>query len=499
MIIIQDWTRPAGARNPMRLSRRHLFRLAAVTLAAHARAQPAPASPEDAADHTLRIGVGLVDLGHDTIISSKLYSGQFPGPLLRLTEGKRVVVDVHNDTDTPEQLHWHGQFLPDDVDGVAEEGTPFIPADGMRRIAFTPRPTGFRFYHTHTVAGRDLTAGLYSGQAGLVYIEPRQEPGAYDREIFLTLKEFGPYLSRTEMANDFLAPTREVPELRAASDAAMQESLKRGLQEGYELAYNYFTINGRMLGFGDPIRVRPGERLMLHVLNASATEMRSLALPGHAFTVVALDGNPVPHPAAVPVLWLGPAERVSAIVEMKRPGVWVLGDLNDEDRDRGMGIVVEYAGRKGKPQWQKPAPFRWDYRRFGRTGTPAAQPDETVQLTFAARNGALDGFDQFTINGVAFSMDNMAPLARLRQGARYRLHMRNATDDIHPLHLHRHSFEISSIAGSPTAGVMKDVVMLGGFQEMTVDFVADQPGLSLFHCHMQNHMDHGFMALFDCA
>jgi FtsP/CotA-like multicopper oxidase with cupredoxin domain len=77
--------------------------------------------------------------------------------------------------------------------------------------------------------------------------------------------------------------------------------------------------------------------------------------------------------------------------------------------------------------------------------------------------------------------------------------MRNATDDTHPIHLHRHSFEITSIAGMPAAGVMKDVVLLGGFQEMTVDFVADQPGLSLFHCHMQNHMDHGFMALFDCA
>jgi FtsP/CotA-like multicopper oxidase with cupredoxin domain len=44
---------------------------------------------------------------------------------------------------------------------------------------------------------------------------------------------------------------------------------------------------------------------------------------------------------------------------------------------------------------------------------------------------------------------------------------------------------------------MKDVAMLGGFQEMEVDFVADNPGLTLFHCHMQLHMDFGFMALFD--
>jgi len=144
------------------------------------------------ADHTIRIGTALIELAPETTISTKAYNGQFPGPLLRLTEGRRVVVDIHNDTDTPEQLHWHGQFVPVEVDGSAEEGTPFIPAHGMRRIAFTPGPAGFRFYHTHLIAGADLSAGLYNGQVGLVYIGPQHDPGAYDREVFLTLKEFGP-------------------------------------------------------------------------------------------------------------------------------------------------------------------------------------------------------------------------------------------------------------------------------------------------------------------
>ena len=77
---------------------------------------------------------------------------------------------------------------------------------------------------------------------------------------------------------------------------------------------------------GEPIRVKRGERVLFHILNGSATEIRSLALPGHSFHVVALDGNPVPNPVTVPVLWLGTAERVSAIVEMKHPGVWIMGD-----------------------------------------------------------------------------------------------------------------------------------------------------------------------------
>src|SRR5215475_51727 len=95
------------------------------------------------ADYTLRIGTGLVELAPNHIVSTTLYNDQFPGPLLRLKEGQQVIVDVHNDTDTPELVHWHGQMIPSDVDGAAEEGTPFVPAHGMRRISFVPRPSGF--------------------------------------------------------------------------------------------------------------------------------------------------------------------------------------------------------------------------------------------------------------------------------------------------------------------------------------------------------------------
>ena len=118
-------------------------------------------------------------------------------------------------------------------------------------------------------------------------------------------------------------------------------------------------------------------------------------------------------------------------------------------------------------------------------------------MIFAKDNAALDGFNRWTINGVAYPSDQMMapPLFHLKQGARYRLRMRNASDDIHPVHLHRHTFELTKIAGQSTAGVMKDVVMVGGYQEVEMDFTADNPGLTLFHCHHQLHMDMGFMAL----
>ncbi len=451
------------------------------------------------ADYTLHIGATPIEIAPKKIISVVTYNGQFPGPLLRFKEGQQAIVDVFNETDTPEQLHWHGQLVPTSVDGAAEEGTPFIPAHGKRRLVFTPRPAGFRFYHTHNRAGANLAAGVYSGQVGPVYIDPKNEPGRYDREVFLVFKEFEPSFSQGgDMAQDFLTPATTVSELKERGETAMKASLAKGMPHGYEVGYNSFTINGRKLHHGEPIRVKQGERVLFHVLNGSATEIRSLALPGHTFEVVSMDGNSVPAPKRVPVLWIGTAERISAIVEMSHPGIWVLGDTADDDRNHGMGVVVEYAHRIGKPVWLAPPHGKWNYSWFGLPDV-AHEPDETFDMTFTKANAADQGFNRWEINGAAYP-NMMAPVPatfHLREGKRYRLHMSNASDDIHPVHLHRHLFELTKVAGQATSGIMKDVVMVGGYQSVEIDFVANNPGLTLFHCHQQLHMDYGFMSLFD--
>ena len=517
-------------------SRRHFLKTAglaagATLLSRNSIAQSATPLPTNShnvvqeavnADYTIRIQTVPVEIAPNRILSTTTYNGKFPGPLLRFKEGQPVIIDILNDTDTPEQLHWHGQKIPTDVDGAAEEGTPWIPAHGKRRITFTPNPSGLRFYHTHNRAGANLYAGQYSGQVGPVYIEPKQNPGRYDREVFLTLKEFEPTFSRGgDMAMNFLAPAARNKQLEQQGESAMKASLAKGMPHGYEVGYGSFTINGRMLGHGDPVRVKQGERVLFHMLNGSATEIRSLALPGHTFRVVALDGNPVPNPATVPVLWFGTSERISAIVEMNHPGVWIMGDTADDDRHHGMGIVVEYAGHTGKARWIAPLPFKWNYTRFagapskpgfglggdfdsrppllGASRGSVPEPDETFEMLFAKDNAAEEGFNRWTINGIAFPMsqDVVAAAFHLQQGKRYRIRMRNASDDIHPIHLHRHSFELTKLVGQPTAGILKDVVMLGGYQETEISFVADNPGLTLFHCHQQLHMDFGFMTLFD--
>ena len=254
-----------------------------------------------------------------------------------------------------------------------------------------------------------------------------------------------------------------------------------------DVNYRTFSINGKMLGAGEPIRVRPGQRVLLRVLNASATMQHRLALAGHMFEVIALDGNRVANPLRVPLLDIAPGERIDAIVEMRTPGVWILGEEDDQRRAAGAGIVIEYAGATGRPRWVKPPAFVWDYTAFGGKSAPA-EPAATVPLVFEPRS---DG-NLWAINGKSFP--NTDPFYVI-PGARNRLVFDNRSRMSHPVHLHRHTFEIVRYAGKPTSGVFKDVVVTPAHSTVEVDLIAANPGPSLFHCHQQFHMDFGFMAL----
>jgi FtsP/CotA-like multicopper oxidase with cupredoxin domain len=250
-----------------------------------------------------------------------------------------------------------------------------------------------------------------------------------------------------------------------------------------------------MLGAGDPLRVKSGQRVLMHLLNASPSQIHRVALSGHRFEVIALDGNPVPAPQIVDVIEIAPGERVDAIVEMNRPGVWILGAVRNITRQSGMGIVVEYANQQQRPQWLPPQKARWDYTIFGKPASHAA-PDQTIDMVFEKMPGGPSGINHWLVNRKEYPHEREFTF---RQGGRYRLVFRNRTDDSHPVHIHRHLFELVEFNGKPTGGIMKDTVVVPVFGRVAVDLVADQPGLTLFHCHIQQHMDFGFKALFRYA
>lgn len=453
---------------------------------------PAGAQGTDTkADVTLRIAPVTVELDRSHILSTTGYNGMAPGPVLRMKEGKPVTVEVINDTDTPELVHWHGMLIPSDVDGTEEEGSPLVPAHGRHQFQLTPTPAGSRWYHSHAMAMDDLHKGSYTGQFGFVYVEGGNDPirneGHYDQELFLALRDWEPFFTGT--MDDMDDDTHDGPLLE-------KPQVMNTDPDGLEVGSVTYSINDKALGSGEPIRVREGQRLLIHFLNASAIENRRIALAGHKMKVIAMDGNPVPTPQTLDSVFIGAGERVDVVVEMNQPGVWILGATEKPIRESGMGVVVEYAGQHRQPQWVDPPKFRWDYTVFGKQGSPAATPVQNIEMIFEKIPGGAGKFNLWLVNGKPYPHDHEFVL---QQGVRYRLTMRNRTDDAHPMHLHRHLWEVVEVNGKTTAGLMKDTVVVPYFGRAVVDFTADHPGLSLFHCHIQQHMDYGFKALFRYA
>ena len=431
-------------------------------------------------DYTLEIGEVSWDLSPRHSIRTTAYNGQIPGPLLRLQEGTPVTIQVTNKSAHPEVVHWHGLFLPPEVDGATEEGTPSIAPGATTQISFTPRPAGFRWYHTHTMAMNDLKRAQYGGQHGFLMVEPRQNPARYDQEFFLNLHDWNGQLVPSDDGN--MNPT-------------------------YEIA----TINGKVMGFGEPLRVKEGQTVLMHLLNSSPSEVHWISFSGHTFTVLALDGNPVPTASKVPMLRLAPAERASVTVEMNHPGVWVLGEVRKHVQAAGMAIAVEYAGQGGTPKWEQPQALHWSYEAFS-APSPAEPADAaeamTIPLVLESKFRGHGHMEAWTINGKMYPESSVAPL---RLGQRYRLQFINRSLDDHPMHLHRHSFQLRSLetalkpARNQTSGtvnlrgIRKDVILVTAGTMAEVEFVANNPGVTLLHCHQQNHMDLGFMMNFRYA
>ncbi len=419
-------------------------------------------------DVTLEIAPYTLEASPKHHFHTVAYNGQVPGPLLRMRRGQEQAVEIRNRSTDPEVVHWHGLFLPSAIDGAMEEGTPMIAPGATTRYSFTPNPQGFRWFHTHTFAGKNFAKAQYGGLHGFLMIEAHDDPGQYDREVFLGLHDWG-------------------GQLLGGDDGSMNP------------AYDVSTINGKMLGFGEPVRVRQGERVLMHILNSSPTEVHWVALAGHSFRVMALDGNAVPEPCTVSMLRLAPAERVSAIVTMNAPGVWVLGEVRKHVQAAGMGIVIEYAGASGKPAWNQPEHLTWDYQQFasvGKTGV-RGRDVERIELVFDSKFQGHGSEEQWRINGKSYPQTD-EPI--LKAGQRYRLVMKNLSMDDHPMHLHRHTFEVRQVdGGSEMRGLLKDVVLVRSRGTAEVEFVANNPGRTLFHCHQQDHMDRGFMMVFRYA
>jgi len=153
-----------------------------------------------------------------------------------------------------------------------------------------------------------------------------------------------------------------------------------------------------------------------------------------------------------------------------------------------------YAGHQGDAARDFPADARIriaSYADF--TGPPhPALPDRTYELTLSGGMMMMGmGSDAWTINGRSYPD---TPPIDVKVGQRIRLRLFNMSMEDHPMHLHGHTFQVVGINGRAVDGPLKDTLTIHPMEQYDIEFVANNPGTWLFHCHNLVHMMGGLMA-----
>jgi FtsP/CotA-like multicopper oxidase with cupredoxin domain len=414
------------------------------------------------------------------------YNGTVPGPEIRVRQGEHVEVTVENRLAEETTVHWHGLRVPNAMDGVPHlTQRPIAPGETFD-YAFDVPDAGTYWYHPHQRSFEQVGRGLY----GPLIVEER-EPLEVDRDVTWVLDDWR-LLPDAQISDDF----------GAFMDASHNGRIG-----------NTVTLNGRI---PETFAVRAGERIRLRLINAANARIFGLELEGHLPTVIALDGQPVePHAPDGARVVLAPAMRADLILDMSgAPGArFTVADTFYRDLEYRLLDLVYEAAPPLRAQLLD-APVRLAANTMPEPDLRAAERHEVTfgggmmgGMMMAMMDGRrTDMRDMmrsgmaWAINGVVATGHVMEPFLTLRRGVSCVLAMRNDTAWHHPMHLHGHAFRVLARDGRPTARRQwQDTVLIAPREQVEIAFVADNPGMWMFHCHILEHQAAGMMGVIRVA
>ncbi|PNG31791.1 MULTISPECIES: copper resistance system multicopper oxidase [Pseudomonas] len=287
-----------------------------------------PGQPEVAASTDFDLSIGQLPVNFSGQPRQAMtVNGSLPGPLLRWREGDRVTLRVRNRLHQMTSIHWHGIILPADMDGVPGLSFEGIEPGGLYRYSFPVKQHGTYWYHSHS--GLQEQLGVY----GALVIDAREpEPFTYDRDyvvllsdwsdeapeqILRTLKKQSDYYNRHKRTlADFIEDVGRDGWAATVAERTMWAQMNMtptDLADVSGATYTYL-LNGQAPDNHWTGLFRPGERLRLRLINASAMTYFDLRIPGVKMTVVAADGQHV-EPVSVDELRIAVAETFDVLVQ----------------------------------------------------------------------------------------------------------------------------------------------------------------------------------------
>ncbi len=253
-------------------------------------------------------------------------NGVLPAPLIRLHEGQNVRIHVENTLDEDTSIHWHGFILPFHMDGVPGISFPGILPKTTFTYEFPVIQNGTYWYHSHSGLQEQI------GHYGPIVIDPAEpDPVAYDREhvivlsdwtflhphqLFGKLKKQGGYFNRERQTlAGLISGEDDLARTMPLSERLMWGRMRMDPTDIADVTGSTYTylINGHGPAENWTGLFRPGERVRLRFINASAMTIFNIRIPGLRMTMVQADGQNV-HPVEVDEFQISVAETYDAIV-----------------------------------------------------------------------------------------------------------------------------------------------------------------------------------------
>jgi len=261
-------------------------------------------------------------------------------------------------------------------------------------------------------------------------------------------------------------------------------------QDGGDVEYPYFVINGRVPADPQVVDYRAGQRIRLRFINAGSDSAFRVAVPNTTMRVIQTDGYPVVPVQANSVI-LGMGERADAIVtvngslpvvavpEGKQSHAQLNMRVNNAPSTVNVDDFVASVGQE--------APL--DTATLSPTPEVTLAAKEPDQVIDAHLTGPVNGYT-WPVNGKLYNPPNDGVPVKPNQ--RVRIRFINESMMFHPFHLHGHTFQVMS---NNVAKARKDTVLVPPKQTVEVDFDTNNPGKWISHCHNTYHLEAG-MAFF---
>ncbi len=469
-------------------------------------------------EHDLRIAEQTVSPAGKKVKGFTI-NGGIPGPTLRFREGDFARIRVHNELkDRETSTHWHGLLLPNVEDGVPYVTTPPILPGKTRTFEFALKHAGTYWYHSHTHLQEQ------NGVIGSIVVEPRGgEPVKADREKVLVLSDWTNYDPHEVMrmlmrGSDYFGLMRRNAQsiLGAWQKGMLGAYFKREWDRMMpmdisDVGYHAFLINGLRQ---ERIEGRPGERVRVRIINASAATYFLPHSSAGPMTIVAADGPPV-QPVQVDRFLMAIAETYDVIITIPPSGQHELRFTTQD----GSGHVSAFFGSgELRPASDPPRPnlYKMDEMlrlalteqeddpraslRLPRPGSPyrvlKAVGDTTLPAGLPRRKitmhltGDMNRYI-WSFDGKTIAQD---PYVMIKKGEIIELELVNDTMMHHPIHLHGHFFRL--LMGQGRRSPLKHTVDVPPMSKRVVEFEANEEKDWMFHCHILYHMMSGMARVF---